>query len=70
MYTPEVQNQINQWRAKANAGTLSLEEMKAAVLLMRGDRKSAHATSETARRSKAKKEVRSADDLLGELDKL
>ena len=62
--TPEVQSQIAIWRAKAEAGQLTLEEQKAAVLLMRGARKGAVVSSEQARRSKAKKEIPSADDLL------
>lgn len=67
---PELQAKLNLWRAKAVEGTLSQEEMKEAILAIRGDRKNAAAVSDQSRRKKAKAEVKSADDLLGELDKL
>lgn len=68
MYSPEIQVKISQWRTKALAGTLTIEEMKEAVRLMRGDRHAALVTSDASKRKKAKKQVKSADELLGELD--
>lgn len=71
MMSPELQSKIALWRAKAaQGGNLSLEEMREAVGLLRGERKSAAEKSEAGRRKKAKKLVKSADQLLSELDNL
>ena len=68
MYSPEVQVEIAHLRAKSIAGTMTLEDMKKAVALLRGERRSAVASSESSKRKKAKKIVKSADQLLEELD--
>jgi len=68
--TPELQSKIIILRQKANEGTLTLDEMKEAIVLLRGSRRSASIASETSRRTKARKEVKSADELLGELEGL
>lgn len=66
--TPETIAQLILWRAKAVDGTLTQEEMKASVLLMREDRKRAGpSTGEASRRKKAKAEIKSADEMLDEL---
>lgn len=65
--TPELQSKISIWRQKALEGTLSVEELKEAILALRAGRTSAAHASETARRTKAKAEIPSADDLLAEL---
>ena len=70
MITPEIQAKIILYRQKANEGTLSLDEMKEAILMLRGSRRSAAVSSEQAKRVKAKKEVKSADQLLDELGRL
>ena len=70
MISPELQAKIALWRAKAADGTLSREEMREAILAIRGDRKNAAAASDQARRTRAKKEIKSADELLGELEGL
>lgn len=68
MYTPEVQSRLAALRAKSAANTLTLDEMKEAVALMRGSRLSA---AEQAKKSKSKKApAKSADDLLSELGSL
>lgn len=67
--TIDTQARIAQLRAKAEAGTANLEDYKEAVRLIKGDRTHAHIASETARRSKAKAAVPSADDMLDELGK-
>ena len=70
--SPEVIAKLAILRQKANEGTLSVDEMKEAVILMRGDRKataSAPASSGT-RRAKAKAEIKSADEMLDELGKI
>lgn len=65
--TPEIQAKIAIWRQKAIDNSLTLEEMKEAITLLRQGRVSAAASSESARRAKAKVAVPSADDLLSEL---
>lgn len=63
----ETAARIAQLRVKAADGTLTQEDMREAVLLLRGDRRSAAAASDTARRAKAKAAIPDADDLLNEL---
>lgn len=70
MYSIETQQKIAVWRAKAAQGGLTLEENKEIIALLRADRKTAIAQTPAAKRKKAKKEVKSADDLLKELDGL
>ncbi len=62
--SPEEQTKIINWRQKAIDGTLSLDDCREYVALMRQGRKSAAAASEASRKSRAKKVVKSADDLL------
>jgi hypothetical protein len=57
------------WRTKANDGTLTPGEMKQAIMMLRGARRTA-AADKPASRAKAKGPAKSADDLLGELDAL
>ena len=68
--TPEIQAKIYNLRQKANEGTLTLDEMREAIVILRGSRKSAAIASDTARRAKARKEVRSAEELLSDLEKM
>jgi hypothetical protein len=65
----ELTNKFSIWRAKATAGTLTTEEMKEAILALRGSRRTA-ADAAKATKSRAKGPTRSADDLLGELEGL
>lgn len=65
--SPETQARIALFRQKAVEGTLSREDMKEAILLIRGDRRNAAAASDGARRARAKTEIRPAEDLLKEL---
>lgn len=67
MISPELQAKFTEWRAKATAKTLSLDEMKEAVRIMRESRYGAQAASDQARRKKARAEVKSADEMLDEL---
>ena len=62
--SPETQAEIALLRQKAVEGTLTREEMKRAIILIRGDRRNAAAASDGARRARAKREVPSADDML------
>ena len=65
--TPETQARIQIWRQKALAGTLSQEELREAIQILREDRVGA---SQVSRTSRAKKAPINADDLLGELEGL
>lgn len=67
MISPEMQSRIANWRAKAAAGTITLEEMKEAIVALRESRRTA-ATQAPA--SKSAKKGKSADDLLNELGAL
>lgn len=70
MITPELQALFAEWRAKTADGTITLDEMKAAVKAMRENRRGAAAASEQARRTKARGAVKTADELLNELEGL
>lgn len=69
MYTPEIQSKVAEYRLKAREGTLTREEMKDALVILRQGREAASTTSDKAKTKKAaaKKTVNS-DDLLNELD--
>lgn len=61
----EAAMEIDRLRAKVNAGTSTLEDMRAAVRLLRGDRVSAATASETSKARKAKASAPvNGDDLL------
>lgn len=65
MYDPQVQSQISIYRQKAIEGTLTLDEMKTAVKMLREGRETAQsAVKASAKKSKAPVNV---DNLLGEL---
>jgi hypothetical protein len=65
--TPEQQGRIQVLRAKSREGTLTLEEMREAIIIMRQDRVSASQTSARSKATKSKTAVNS-DDLLSELE--
>lgn len=68
--SPEMTAKIAAWRQKAAEGALTLEDMKEIIPALRGDRRSAAESSEHAKRARAKKEIKSADELLNELEGL
>lgn len=68
--SPELQAKIARWREKAIDGTLSQEDMKEAILALRGDRMRALSASETSKRGRAKAQIKSADEMLDELGDL
>jgi hypothetical protein len=70
MYSAEMQAKIAAWREKEATTGLDLEDMKQIVAMLRGERKSAATSSDQAKRARAKKEIKSADDLLNELEGL
>jgi hypothetical protein len=66
----ELQMKLAEWRKKQQDGTLSLDEMKAAVVALRQGRVAAASASAVVKRKTAAKVIPSADDLLNELDGL
>jgi len=68
MYTPEMTIKIEQFRQKARDNTLTREDMKEAVELLRKGRGQAAATSAASKtKSAAKKTPIDSDDLLSQL---
>jgi hypothetical protein len=65
--SPELQSKIAVWRQKAAEGTMTLEELTAAVAFLRSDRKSALVASSAKRTAKAKKAIPDASELLKDL---
>jgi len=65
--TPEIALKIAQWRIRAVEGTLTLDEMKEAVVYLRQGRVAAASASASAKRKRAIVEIPHADDLLEEI---
>ena len=65
--TPELQQKILDWKAKALRGEMTLDDMKEAILVMRGDRLAAAQNESAPKATKSKKPTRSADELLAGL---
>jgi hypothetical protein len=65
--SPELSARIDAWRSKARDGTLTQDEMREAVALIREGRVSAQATSTAARAKKAAKVIPTANDMLKEM---
>lgn len=70
MYSPEIQGNIAVWRQKAIEGTLTDEELRQAILIMREGRIGASIASDASKTKKAKAIIPSAADLLSELEGL
>lgn len=68
MYSPDESAQIQQWRAKCNNNTITQDELKEALALLRRGREGAHAASAASKAKKASKAPVDSDKLLGELD--
>lgn len=68
----EYQSKIAAWRIKAAEGTLTLEEMRESIILLRADRQAAGQASRTAaaKRKKAFATIPTAEDLLSEMERL
>lgn len=65
--TPEQQAQLQLYRQRALDGTLSLDDMRKAIVMLRAGRVGAQIASDASRRKKAIVEIPNADDLIKEL---
>lgn len=65
--TIETQSRLAALRQRAIEGTLTKEEMKQAIIMLRADRVSAVKSSDASKRKAAKAAIPSADDMLKEL---
>jgi hypothetical protein len=70
MYDAITQGKIASWRQKVIDNTLSLEDMKEAITVLREGRVSAAYSAESKGRKAAVKTIVHADSLLDELDGL
>ena len=71
MTSPELSNQIQNWRQKANANTLTIDDMREAIAALRAGRLSASEASAASKaKTRARSPARSADDLLKDLEGL
>ncbi len=68
--TPEMMTKIQLLRQKSREGTITIEELREAIALMREDRVGAGEASTKSRTKKAVKAAINSDDLLGQLDGL
>lgn len=68
--TLEMQAKLAEWRKKSAEGTLTLEEMKQAIVELRAGRQAAGAAASAAKRKAAAKVIPNADDLLDEIEGL
>lgn len=66
----ELQAKINAWRQRAAEGTLTLDEMKEAILYLRQDRMQAATSAAATKRKKAIIAIPSAADMLSDLENL
>ncbi len=64
----DLTTQVQEWRRKAKEGTLTQEEMRQAISMMREGRVSAVATSTKARAKKAAPAKVDSEGMLDELD--
>lgn len=68
LITPETEMKIKLWREKAAAGTLTMDEMKEAIIILRAGRlaasEAASKTASTGGKSRAKKTPVDAQALL------
>jgi hypothetical protein len=66
----ELQQKISSWRLRAAEGTLTLDEMREAILHLRAGRVNAQNASAASKRKKAIAEIPAAADMLSELEGL
>lgn len=65
--TPEVNSKIAEWRAKAAAGTLTADEMRQAIVILRAGRVGAAIASTKAKTARAKAEIPDANSMLDDM---
>lgn len=70
MLSPEIQTKLAVWRAKALDGTLTMEEQREAIIILRESRRSASVYAAEGKAKAKKGPTKSADELFGMLDKL
>lgn len=67
LISPELQSKIAGWRQKAQDGTLTIDEMREGIVLMRQGRMAASVASDASRKARAKVAVPDAKSLLATL---
>lgn len=68
--SPELSSKITYWRSRSLEGTITIDEMKEAILALRQDRKSAAEASEASGSKRKKAPPKNVDDMLSELNSL
>ena len=66
----DLQLKVAEWRAKARAGTLTLEETREAIKVLRAGRAAVAQSTSGTKARKAKEPTKTGDDLLSELEGL
>lgn len=67
---PELQSKVIEWRHKSAQNTITLDEMKQAIILLRQGRRLAAEASTTSKSTSKKKPVTPVSDMLNELNNL
>jgi ribosome biogenesis GTPase A len=67
MQDAETLNRIAEWRSKALAGTITVDEMKAAVIILRESRRAAFTEATTRKSLSRKAPARDVDSMLDDL---
>lgn len=70
MFSPELQSRIQLWRQKCQEGTMSREDYREAIALLREGRLAAAQSAASSRSAKGKKPPADGESLLGELEGL
>jgi hypothetical protein len=71
MLSPELQSKMLIWRQKSKEGTITIDEMKEAIIALRESRKTAAETSSSPRaKSKSPPSDKKVEDMLSELEGL
>jgi hypothetical protein len=68
--TPEMSMKIAAWRQKVAEGTLTLDDMKEAIVYLRAGRVNAQNASAASKRKKAIVAIPSAADMLSDLENM
>jgi len=69
LQSPETIAKVREWREKTANGTITLDEMKQAILHLRGERRAGLEASQASGKPKSTKQpARSADDMLADFE--